>query len=728
MKPRRSPSTQQVRNYMEDIFSKEELDLLTQKEDVLEKMAPEIDKIARNKKEAVASRAAATKIAQMKDLNVDERLALEAIIIPQGRPVIDIKFDSYDTPKGKWSHLGKKEIRNRIEACIPLVGRVELPEDQNLDYIGTGFIVASDLLMTNRHVAAYFCSGLGIRGLRFRPGQSAGIDFREEIVDSENIYLGISKVVMIHPYWDMALLQVVGIPQNQSPLVLSTEHPEDLKDHEIAVIGYPAFDTRNDPEVQNRIFRGQYDVKRLQPGTLTGRRVVKSFENLVNAMKHNASTLGGNSGSAVLDITTGRVVGLHFAGKYMDSNYAVPTFDLARDPHVQAKELNFVGSVPNGQVKWMPRWLAADPVDEVQDRPNGNGGRNSSTPRTTSVDNAGHEATWTIPLSITIDVGQPTRGATPAIPGPGVPAVSLVEKPNTTPDPNYQNRTGYDPDFLPDGHAILIPWLSDAQYAITARNNTATSQRHVLPYNHFSIVMNRERRIAFFTAVNIDGTQEDEVIRDDFNDDWSLDPRADEAAQMDNEYYRDAHDIENPLDRGHLVRRLDPCWGSTRDEVIAAHHDTFHYTNCSPQHKGFNRYQTYWGGMEDYILDNANSKNLRVTVFTGPVFRDDDPVYMTPTGHQLQLPLEYWKVVAMVKADGQLSATGYLLSQSTHVNTMLEEFAFGAYREFQTRISEIESLTDLDFRGLAAHDAFSGTQEAVANKRKEIRSYGDIVL
>ena len=42
-------------------------------------------------------------------------------------------------------------------------------------------------------------------------------------------------------------------------------------------------------------------------------------------MTHDSSTLGGNSGSALIDVATGRVVGLHFAGRYLEANYAVPT-------------------------------------------------------------------------------------------------------------------------------------------------------------------------------------------------------------------------------------------------------------------------------------------------------------------------------------------------------------------------------------------------------------------
>ena len=44
---------------------------------------------------------------------------------------------------------------------------------------------------------------------------------------------------------------------------------------------------------------------------------------------HDCSTLGGNSGSVVLDLATGQAVGLHFAGRFLEANYAVPAAVVA---------------------------------------------------------------------------------------------------------------------------------------------------------------------------------------------------------------------------------------------------------------------------------------------------------------------------------------------------------------------------------------------------------------
>ncbi|WP_180234189.1 DNA/RNA non-specific endonuclease, partial [Bacillus cereus] len=88
---------------------------------------------------------------------------------------------------------------------------------------------------------------------------------------------------------------------------------------------------------------------------------------------------------------------------------------------------------------------------------------------------------------------------------------------------------------------------------------------------------------------------------------WHFDPRIDKQYQCGDELYEN-----NDLDRGHLVRRRDPIWGDSAEE---ANKDTFHFTNCSPQHRDLN--QKTWAELENYILNNAKNFNLKVTVFTG---------------------------------------------------------------------------------------------------------------
>ena len=102
------------------------------------------------------------------------------------------------------------------------------------------------------------------------------------------------------------------------------------------MIGYPAWDgRRNDPEPMRRIFADIYNVKRLQPGEISG-AAPASFELL-----HDCSTLGGNSGSPVVDLETHRVLGLHVGGRYLENSHAIPLWTLRADPLIQRARLNF---------------------------------------------------------------------------------------------------------------------------------------------------------------------------------------------------------------------------------------------------------------------------------------------------------------------------------------------------------------------------------------------------
>ena len=109
------------------------------------------------------------------------------------------------------------------------------------------------------------------------------------------------------------------------------------------------------------IFAGVFNVKRLQPGQLRDVASVNSFGHPVEAVTHDSSTLGGNSGSAVVDVKTGEVVGLDFAGVYLERNYAVPAHELALDRRVVEAGVNFDAQIANTGVPWESFWDRADP-------------------------------------------------------------------------------------------------------------------------------------------------------------------------------------------------------------------------------------------------------------------------------------------------------------------------------------------------------------------------------
>ncbi len=347
---------------------------------------------------------AVQKVAMEKQLTDEEAFFIEAIIIPEKRPAIVIKDDDYEVVHEDWLHLNTdKGVKSRIRDAIPAIGRIELPNHPSLPYGGTGFVVGPDLIMTNRHVAEIFTSGLGLKELSFRSGLTAGIDFKREAQSTSSRFFSVRDILMVHPFWDMALLLVDGLDSSIKPLTLAQRPPEDIEGHEIAAIGYPAFDRRNNSDVQREVFGDIFDVKRLQPGLLRERRHASSFGNVVDAVTHDASTLGGNSGSAVLNLETGEVIALHFAGRYLDANFAVSSFDLSRDGRVvdagvefgEDDDLNVEDVTP-----WEGSWQAADPEPEALTVHSTVGASRGQAPASIAG-----EMSWTIPLVVNVRLG-----------------------------------------------------------------------------------------------------------------------------------------------------------------------------------------------------------------------------------------------------------------------------------------------------------------------------------
>lgn len=616
---------------------------------------------------------------RIEEITPSEMLGLEAIVLPRNRPVAFVRGESYDDLDGPWASLNDEVVKRRITSLLPLIGRVEAPSSPILPYAGTGFVVGQGLIATNRHVAQLFSQGLGLT-IRYRAGDAA-IDFKRQIDapdDDRTAYLSVRAVEMIHPYWDMALLRVDDLPTN-SMLRLSVKSPEELLDHNIVVIGYPARDERNDVALQDRIFNRIYNVKRLQPGVIRARARIQSFENTVNALTHDASTLGGNSGSAVIEIDTGEVVALHFAGEYLKANYAVPMHELARDSRV-ASRLNFEGTLPPTN-DWAPAWRSVEGADDS------------------------------------------TSGATP-----------LQAEEAIVVDPDYGNRPGYDPSFL-ETIDVPLPRVSKAMEQDTARVRSDAQKNgdpFELAYYHYSVYMNKRRRTAWFSAANVDGDHRPDIGKRR-GDRWYTDPRILRSEQIGQEAF------EPGIDRGHLTRRQDTAWGSDVASATLANNDTFHFTNCSLQASPFNQGKDRWQGMEQFLLEqHARKERRRLVVITGPLFAANDPIYKNDRmNYSVRCPLQFWKICVLIRRDGTPSATGFVLGQEDIQDLPGFEEAFDVAAT-QIRVADLEERTGLDFGDIKKFDHFAaggvpGTLElpgveGMVRRAKIVRNGSDIVV
>lgn len=287
--------------------------------------------------EVMPTRAQAEKAAKQMNEGVwssgDDPGGLEAIVLRFARPVQLVQDNTFKPPRDNFPDsdvikAALKEHKTNLESAIPSAGRVEV-KNHRMTWLGTGWMVKSNVLITNRHVAEEFARAEGA-GFTFKKNalgrkMSASVDWRREWDRPDESVFRVTKVLWIEPEgsFDVALLELepTNVDGTEQPRVLELATADEIAQHQAssswaAVIGYPAQDSRNDAADQQRIFDGIYNVKRLAPGKITS--VIA--DGLLN---HDATTLGGNSGSALVDLKTGKALALHFGGLEGETNYAV---------------------------------------------------------------------------------------------------------------------------------------------------------------------------------------------------------------------------------------------------------------------------------------------------------------------------------------------------------------------------------------------------------------------
>lgn len=307
-------------------------------------------------------------------------------------------------------------------------------------------------------------------------------------------------------------------------------------------------------------------------------------------------------------------------------------------------------------------------------------------------------------------------------------------------DRDYTNRTSFDTRFL-EPHEVPLPTPNAklAKQIAPLRGGEPNAESGLLAYEHFAVVMNRSKRLAMFTATNIDGATYLAVDRATGQvggaegDKWFIDPRISETFTTGQDFYSE---WSSYFDRGHLTRRTDPTWG-TEEEAERANADTFHFTNCSPQHFRFNQTTKYWQGVERYVLENglfANDASKRLVVLQGPIFDSKIDLY----ADDLQIPSSFFKIVLWNGRGNQLRAVGLvvdqlaLLSESRKNLGQPRDVASVDVSQWRVAIATIERRTGLSFGAnvLAADTISQITQPDVGGEAAvriaSFEAFGDL--
>lgn len=266
-------------------------------------------------------------------------ISLETIVEEVGRPAIPIRGgtisyqDAFLDPRSEMIAERMKLAQERLEPLFPLVGRIDVANFWgNADFIGTGWQIEPGVIVTNRHVAQLVArrqtNRFEFRAGRFGDPMTVSVDYLHEMESDTRDSVDVERIIWIEedPHKaDIAFLKIAdrsdGSHRNRIDLA-----PEDATAGDaVAVIGYPArgsTDDIPDQDRMDRIYGKRYDIKRIAPGTME--------EDSKGWATHDCTTLGGNSGSAVVNLSRGEAVALHFAGLYMIENYAVPASTIRR--------------------------------------------------------------------------------------------------------------------------------------------------------------------------------------------------------------------------------------------------------------------------------------------------------------------------------------------------------------------------------------------------------------
>ena len=283
----------------------------------------------------------------------ERRATLEALVRLTGRPAIRVRGDGSevrDPLLEDWrSHL--IGTRARWQRLCAAVGRIDVRlSDGSWGHAGTGFVMGDGRIMTNRHVIDTFVEGLPAKDgdQRFHRTREASIIFDPEATDETTRFaLGpvltagksrIGRFVDLGKL-DMAVVEVETSnghgsvpPQAIDTTLVSMTNPAFT---DILLSGYPARPAgTSGPDADSddfltfwdrleELYGDEYGKQYLSPGKVMARPGDVAGDPRGWAFTHDATTMPGNSGSAVISLHDDMgFCGLHFGGATLSQNLA----------------------------------------------------------------------------------------------------------------------------------------------------------------------------------------------------------------------------------------------------------------------------------------------------------------------------------------------------------------------------------------------------------------------
>ena len=263
--------------------------------------------------------------------------------------------------------------------------------------------------------------------------------------------------------------------------------------------------------------------------------------------------------------------------------------------------------------------------------------------------------------------------------------------------PDISSREGYRPDFLDltNGKPVPLPVLTAAGKAAAVRLDDGSFE---LKYHKFSVVMHKRRRLALFTASNVDWRAESRKV------DGSKPTRTALNAFTGNERedcVTDSRFLHYQVP-GFLPGR-GPRQSPTSREMTSPPREnclrrcrraTRHVPRqIAPQTAEFNRAaESNWGALEQMVQKQTAKE--KVCIFSGPVLAEDDGYFhgliKSRVPVSIQVPSKFWKII-VTNVDGEPASFGFVLDQDVSGLDLFTEMAVpDAWKKYLRPISEIE--------------------------------------
>jgi len=265
--------------------------------------------------------------------DADALSALEVIVRTDGsRPSFMVRNGDADTatsPVGTWDET-MRDSAAALRDAIACVGRIDDPAAPQ-GFHGTGILVAPDLMMTNRHVLQEIATQGKDGNWTLKPNITT--DFGHEFRATDTLrrraitsilFAGarpIDPFGIDHSKLDLALLELEAGDAPARVLGVDLARDWGLLETNVFIIGYPGNPGQagGPPSLLEKLFKSTFGCKRLAPGfvTTSADRLAQSARHW--SLGHDATTLGGNSGSAVVVIGREKITaGLHYGGTRAD--------------------------------------------------------------------------------------------------------------------------------------------------------------------------------------------------------------------------------------------------------------------------------------------------------------------------------------------------------------------------------------------------------------------------